>query len=458
MTDTSPKQFYQLLLRLAIPIFFTQLLGSLLGIVDTFMVTSLGDDALAAVGIGSQFMMVLFMIQFGLMSGFGIFIAQYYGAHEHDNISRTFLVAITSGLSIAVIFLFLAQLAPRQIISLFNMSESPNQNVIRLGIDYVSIASFAFVSSTIAFSISMLARSVQKVVVISIIQASGVVLNTGLNYVLIHGRLGFPEMGVSGAATATLISSTTMALASIVFLVFNRSPELRIQFRHYRSITTAFLRKLFKTVLPVVINEGFWGLAMTMYVIAYGLIGDKEVGSIYLSNQINSLFWVATIAVANATAVMLGKQLGENDLATARSWERRFRKLGLVFGLVLGSILFVLAPIIVPLFDGISAEVASTVTVILRVYAIYAPIKFLNAIFVVGTLRAGGDTKYSMFAELGVLWMYGVPLAFALACFSNLPLVWIVIIVNIEEIIKFLILFHRVRSGRWINNLTVDPT
>ncbi len=457
MTETSPRQFYQLLLRLAIPIFFTQLLGSLLGIVDTFMVTSLGDDALAAVGIGSQFMMVLFMIQFGLMSGFGIFIAQYYGAHEHDNISRTFLVAITSGLAIAVVFLFLAQLVPRQIISLFNMSESPNQNVINLGIDYVTIASFAFLSSTIAFSISMLARSVQKVIVVSIIQAGGIVLNTGLNYVLIHGRWGFPEMGVSGAATATMISSATMALASILYLCFNRSPELRVQLRHYRTITTAFLRKLFKTVLPVVINESFWGLAMTMYVIAYGLIGDKEVGSIYLSNQINSLFWVATIAVANATAVMLGKQLGENDLATARSWERRFRKLGLVFGLVLGSILFALAPVIVPLFDGISAEVASTVTVILRVYAIYAPIKFLNAIFVVGTLRAGGDTKYSMYAELGVLWIYGVPLAFALAYFTNLPLVWIVVFVNVEEIIKFLILFHRVRSGRWINNLTVEP-
>ena len=457
MTTTS-EHFYRLLIRLAIPIFFTQLLGSLLGIVDTFMVSSLGDDALAAVGIGSQFMMLMFMIQFGLMSGFGIFIAQYYGAKDYTNIAKTFLLAISIGLSVAVVFLLIAQLTPTQLLRLFNMNENPNQNVISLGRDYLTIASFAFVTSTTTFAISMLARSVHKVIVVSLIQSSGIALNTVLNYILIHGKLGFPELGVAGAATATLISSSLMMVASILFLVFTKEQALKIDPRRIFDLSKGFTKKIMKTVFPVVLNESFWGLAMTLYVVAYGLIGEKEVGSIYLSNQINSLFWVVTISVANAAAVMLGKKLGENDLVTAKEWELRFRKLGLVTGLVVGVFLFILTPSIVSLFDGLSTEVTSTVIVVLRIYALYAPIKFLNAIFVVGTLRAGGDTKYALISDLGALWVYGVPLAFLLAYFTSLPLPVIVVLVNVEEVIKFSLLYLRVIRGKWINNLTLETS
>jgi len=456
MEQTRQEQFYRLLFRLAIPIFFTQLLGSLLGIVDTFMVTSLGDDALAAVGIGSQFMMFLFMIQFGLSSGFGIYIAQYYGAKEYDNLSKTFLIAITSGIAIALVFLGISQLFPTSIIRLFNMNETPNQNVITLGTQYLLIASFSFVTSTTSFAISMLARSVQKVFIISIIQSSGVLINTVLNFILIHGKLGLPAMGVEGAALATLISSSFTMTVSILYLVFTKERALKIQLNQLFKITKEFTEKIFKTVIPVVFNETFWGLAMTMYLIAYGFIGDKEVGSIYLSNQINSLFWVATIAVANAAAAMLGKKLGENDLETAKDWELRFRKLGMVAGVLLGICLFFTAPFIVSLFTNLSTEVTSTVTTILRIYSIYAPIKFLNAIFVVGTLRAGGDTRYALVADLGALWIYGVPLAFVLSIFTSLPLYTIIIFVNVEEIIKFILLYTRVKRDKWINNLTIE--
>jgi putative MATE family efflux protein len=446
--------FYSQLYKLAIPIFFTQLLASLLGIVDTFMVTSLGDNALSAVGIGAQFMMFLNMIQFGLASGFGIYIAQYFGAHDFKNVSKTFLFAISISISISILFLIVAQLFPHQIMQLFNMNETPNQHVIDLGISYLRIASFSFITSTIAFSISMLSRSVQKVVVVSLIQSGGILINTVLNYILIHGKLGFPEMGVSGAATATLISSTLMATASIIYLTTTNYEALQIHIKHVVEINKIFIKKLLKTVLPVVFNETFWGLAMTMYLIAYGFIGENEVGSIYLSNQINTLFWVVTISVANATAIMIGEKLGENKLETATLWEKQFRKIATILGFIVGTILFIFAPPIVSLFNGLSDSVIDMVVIILRIYAVYAPIKFLNAIFVVGSLRAGGDTRYALISDLGALWLFGVPMAFILAIYSELPLYIIVAIVNVEELIKFSLLLFRVRTGKWINNLT----
>jgi putative MATE family efflux protein len=457
MTEKEKNQhFYQTLFKIAIPIFFSQLLGSLLGIIDTFMVTRLGDDALSAVGIGSQFMFLLSIVLFGLFSGFGIFIAQYYGSKDYDNISKVFMVMLISGLSFSLLFLGVTQLFPESLLRLFNLNDSPNQNVIEMGTAYVRIIGFSFITLTISFAINMLARNVQKVLFPSIFQGLGVLINTGLNYILIGGNLGFEAMGVRGAATATLISSSFVAILMISYLFLSKEQALKIQVSKVKELTKAGLKKWYKTAVPVLINESFWGLGMTVYLIAYGFIGEKAVGSIYLSNQINSLFWVATISVANASAVMLGNKLGSNDLETAREWEVRFRKLGASLGIVLGSILFIFAPVIVPLFGSLSIEVKEMVVIILRIYAVYAPIKFLNAIFIVGSLRSGGDTKFALFAEIFSLWGIGVPLAFILSYFTQLPLYIIIVFVNFEEIGKFVLCYKRSASGKWIQNLTED--
>lgn len=455
-TQEKNKHFYSTLVKIAIPIFLSQLLGSILGIIDTFMVTELGDDALSAVGIGSQFLFLLNIIQFGLFSGFGIFIAQYYGSKNYENISKVFLVMLSTGLFFALVFLGLTQLIPSQLIRLFNLNESPNENVIALGTKYLSIIGFGFITMTISFSISMLARNVGKILWPSIFQMFGVLINTFLNYGLIGGRMRFPKLGVEGAAIATLVSSSVVALLSISFLIFSKSEALKIHFSAIRKITKSFMSKLLKTSIPVLLNESFWGLGMTMYLVAYGLIGEKAVGSIYLSNQINSIFWVATISIANAAAVMIGNKLGQNELDVAREWEKRFRRLGITFGLVLGVILFTFSPMIVPLFGELSLEVKESVIIILRIYAVYAPIKFLNAIIIVGILRSGGDTKFALMIEILSLWVIGVPLAFILSRFTELPLYIIIALVNIEEITKFLLGYRRSRSGRWINNLTYD--
>jgi len=454
MQETSNKHFYQTLIKIAIPIFFSQLMGSLLGIIDTFMVTELGDDALSAVGIGSQFLFLNNILQFGLFSGLSIFIAQFYGSKSYKDIYRVFWMMIFFGFVISSLFLGLVLWIPDPLIHLFNLSETPNQHVIDLGIEYLSIIGYTFITSMIAFAISMLARNVGKVLWPSIFQVFGVILNTFLNYGLINGYMGFPKLGVKGAALATLISSSVMAILAISYLYLSHEKALKVKLSALKGLTKSFIKKLIKTALPVLINEGFWGLGMTVYLIAYGFIGDKAVGSVYLSNQINNIFWVATIAIANAAAVMLGNKLGENKLETARLWEKKFRKLGFTLGIIIGILLFTLAPLIVPLFGNLTDEVTHMVVLILRVYAVYAPIKFLNAIAIVGTLRSGGDTKFALFAEVLGLWGVGVPLAFILSYFTKLDLYVIIIFVNFEEIMKFIITYKRTTSGKWINNLT----
>ena len=458
MDKANKQHFYQTLIKIAIPIFFSQLMGSLLGIIDTFMVTQLGDNALSAVGIGSQFMFLQHMLLFGFFSGLSIFIAQFYGSKSYKEISKVFIIMLSIGLLISGVFLTVTLWIPESVIKLFNLNDQPNQVVIALGVDYLKIIGFSFVMTAISFSISMLTRNVGKVLWPSIFQIMSVIMNTFLNYVLINGYLGFPRLEVKGAAIATLISSSFAAVASIIYLFVSKEPALKIKFNAIKDISKSFFNKLMKTAFPVLLNEGFWGLGMTAYLIAYGLIGDKAVGSVYLSNQINNIFWVATISIANAAAVMLGNKLGENKLDIAKQWEKKFKQLGLTLGFILGGILFVIAPLIVPLFGNLTDEVTDMVVLILRVYAFYAPIKFLNAIMIVGSLRSGGDTKFAMFAEVFGLWGIGVPLAFVLSYFTHLDLYVIIIFVNFEEIVKFIFIYRRTVAGKWINNLTYITT
>lgn len=451
------EHFYKKLFSLATPMFFSHLFGSALAIIDTFMVSSLGDNAVSAVGIGSQIYFFLSMMLFGLFSGFGIFIAQYYGAKEYNNISKVYLTTLFVGVGISLIFLLASQTVAEPIINLFlNQNDSNYIEVLNLAVSYLRIIGFAFIFSTVSFSISMLSRGIQKVLVVNIIQIIGVILNTILNWILINGKLGFEAYGVKGAGYATLISSAFILGSYLVYINRSKEQAFKIKFKYYKDISREFLRKLFKKSIPVFINETGWGLGMTAYLMLYGYLGSNAIATMHLSNQVNGLFWVAGIAIANAASVMIGKKLGENDLETAVIWEKRFRNVGFLVGLFVGVILFIIAPNIANAFTDLSESVRANIILILRIYGAYAPIKFLNAIYIVGPLRAGGDTIFTMLAELIPLWGFGVLSVFLFTRFSNLDLYVIVIIANIEELIKITLLLQRSKTRKWVKNLTLE--
>ena len=222
------------------------------------------------------------------------------------------------------------------------------------------------------------------------------------------------------------------------------------------SFSRDFINKLLKKALPVAINEMMWGLGMSMYLVAFGFISTDSLTSVHISNQIMGLFWVINAGISSACAIMLGNKLGEGKLELAKKWGQKFTKLSLIAGLVFGVILFVLSDYIPALYPNTSTGVQDNISTILKVFSFYVPLKFSNALQIIGTLRAGGDTKFVMFAEIGPLWLIGVPLAFILSIFTTLPLYIIIAIVNIEEIIKFFLVLGRFLQYKWVRNLTVE--
>jgi Na+-driven multidrug efflux pump len=207
---------------------------------------------------------------------------------------------------------------------------------------------------------------------------------------------------------------------------------------------------------PVAINETIWGLGMSAYLMAIGYISAGAIETVQISNQIMGLFWVANAGISTACAIMLGNKLGENQIELAKKWGKQFVKLSFFAGVILGVILFATSGLIASAFENVSDTVQTDVKLTLMIFSFYVPIKFSNALQIIGTLRAGGDTKYAMIAELIPLWGIGVPLAFILSIFTELPVYVIMGLVNIEEIIKLVLVFKRYKSNIWAKNLTIE--
>lgn len=454
--EYSNEHFYKKVLKIGFPIMLAQLMSSLLSVIDSVMVSSLGDNALVAVMVSGNFAFLLIMIEFGFFSGLSIFIAQYWGSKDIKNIHKVFMMASIIGVFVSIVFFTLGFFFPEFIIGLYDNTQDPVNSIILTdyGVSYLRVAAFSYFTMTIIAVIGSLMRSVEKVIYPQVIAVIAVVINTFLNYLLINGHFGFPALGVQGAAIATLISSSFAALMMIGYMIQSKQEVFKVKFTVLKDITKDFVGRILKKALPVAINETIWGLGMMFYLIAYGFISKESIASVQISNQVMGLFWVINAGISTACAIMIGNKLGENKLDLAKAWGKRFMKLTLFAGVFLGVVLFILSDYIPLLFKDTTPLVRDNASLILKVFSFYIPIKFSNALHIVGTLRAGGDTKYALFAELFPLWFIGVPLAFLLSIYTTLPLFIIVALVNIEELVKFVIVLSRFFTFKWVHNLT----
>lgn len=456
--EYSNEHFYKKVFKIGFPIMLAQLMSSLLSVIDSVMVSSLGTNALVAVMVSGNFAFLLIMIEFGFLSGLSIFIAQYWGSKDIKNIHKVFMMAIIIGIVVSTVFFIFGFFFPKFIIGLYDNTNDPVNSIIlkEYGVSYLTVAAFSYFTMTITAVIGSLMRSVEKVVYPQVVAVFAVLINTGLNYLLITGHFGFPALGVQGAAIATLISSSIAALLMILYMLKSKLEVFKIKIRVIKEITRDFVKKILKKALPVAINETIWGLGMMFYLIAYGFISKESIASVQISNQVMGLFWVINAGISTACAIMIGNKLGENKLDLAKQWGNRFMKLTLFAGVVLGILLFSISDYIPQLFKDTTPVVRENAALILKVFSFYIPVKFSNALHIVGTLRAGGDTRYALFAELFPLWVIGVPIAFILSIYTTLPLFLIVALVNIEEIVKFGLVLSRFFKYKWVHNLTIN--
>lgn len=454
MTEVTPKnpslegkELTRTLITVALPIATQSLIMSSLSLVDNLMIGQLGELELAAVGLSSQLFFVQWMVLFGFTSGCATFFAQFFGAHDHLSIRRVAGFAMAVCFSISLLLFLPAFFAPHLVLGIFIQ----DPEAIALGAAYIKVGSFTLLTTCFTVPLTSMLRATQQTHLPMKISIVTFTANTLLAYVLIFGKFGAPALGVMGAAYAILIARLLEILLTL-FVVFGLRNPMAGKLRDYFTFGPDLVRRILRNAIPTTVNEGMWGLGMALYNAAYGRMGITAFASIQASNTINSMFVFAIFSLGDAMLILVGQQLGRKDMDLAYDLSKRLILLGVKLGAISGLALIIVSQFLVKLFE-FTPQGHQYSLLILLIYGIFMPIKIFNGINITGSLRAGGDTRFAMIAEVFCVWAIGLPLVFLGAMVWSLPVYLVVLLAQAEEVSKAVVLFLRFRSKRWLNNV-----
>lgn len=442
------KDFYRKMLQIAIPIAIQNFISSFLNMIDTVMVGKLGETEIAAVGIANQYFFFFNMFLLGMCAGCGVFISQFWGKGEIGNIKRIMGIGLISAVVFSFVFMAVGFLFPSKIIAAFNT----DPRVIDLGAGYLKmvLASYLFTGITFLFNFSL--RSIGKTVQPMLISALALICNAFFNYLFIFGKFGAPAMGVEGAALATVIARIVETITLLAY-IYGRKLVLAASAKELTDVSFEFVKKSYRIIFPVILNDICWGLASLVYAAVYGRMGTQAVAVVQICNTVNNLFLVVIFGLSSAAAVMVGNSIGAGKESVGKIYAGRFSLLAVALGILLGVLLALTSPAVLGIFN-VSDTVRNDSQIVLYIISVIFFIRVFDVILIVGILRGGGDAKQAFLIEGFTMWFIGVPLTILGAFVFKLPVYSVYALAILEEVAKGILSIIRLKSGRWIRNVT----
>lgn len=443
----SDRRFYSTMLKLAIPMTIQQFVYSSTNLLDVLMIGQLGETAIAALGLSNQIFFLLVLFLFGISSGSAIFTAQYWGKGDLVNLRKVMGIGLTMAFVVALFYTLIALLIPDKILSIY----TKDQAVIELGSQYLRIVGVGYIFTAITLTFMSVLRSTQNVRLPMVITIIALTTNVILNYCLIFGNFGFPELGVRGAALGTTISRILETFLMIFFAYrFRTAAAVKIRELKY---SFSFFKKVLHTSLPAAMNEVFWSLGITTYYAVYARISTEAVAAVNINATIENMTFVIFLGAGNACAIMIGNEIGAGNESKAFEYGVRFLVICIALALILGVIVILMRPFVLSLYniEQTSYDYAYKIQFI---YALSMWIRVSNLIIFIGILRSGGDTRYALLVEMASIWLIGVPSALIGGFVLHWPVYYVYALVLSEEIVKLIIVVPRFLSRKWIHNLT----
>lgn len=444
-----PDYFHEVR-RIALPIIIQQLMFSGLNLLGVVFVGQKGDASVAAVGLAGQVAFLLNLVHFGIISGAAMFTAQFWGRRDVANLRRVLGLCLMLAVSASLIFFALAQLLPQQILSIY----TKDGTVIELGARYIRTFSWTFLFFGITFSYALVMRSTGNVKTPTTISVIALSISTFLSYSLIFGKFGLPELGIQGAAVAAVIARAIECVTLVTVTYLTKSP-VAASLRELTDFDATFIGRVIRPMLPVILNELFWSLGITTYNVIYGRMGTTSFAAMNIVSTIEQVAFVIFIGISNATSVLVGNRIGAGKEEEAFVYAGRSLGLGIVGGLVIGMLLQLVKGPVLSLYN-VSPEVIENAGRIINVVTFFLWVRVNNMTIVVGILRAGGDTRFSLFLDGFIIWLVGVPMAYLGAFVLHLPVYFVYLFAMSEEAAKWLLGILRYRSRKWINNLAAQ--
>ena len=445
---TDSRVFYRNVFALVVPMALQNLINVAVTSADVMMLGQVGETVLSASSLAGQVQFIMTLFFFGLTSGAAILTAQYWGKGDTRTIEKVLGIALRFSLSTGLVFTLAALLIPAQLMRVF----TPEEDVIAEGVKYLRIIAVSYVPMALTNVYLNIMRSVERVVVSTVTYLVSLVTNVALNAVFIFGLLGFPAMGIEGAALATVCARLVeLAIVLVYSKAINRTVRLRARDIFVRD--PLLFRDFLTYSVPVMINELLWGAGSAMNSVVIGHLGSAAVAANSVAQVARQLATVVAFGIANATAIMIGKAIGAGDTERAEEYGGRFIRLTLVFGLVGGGIVLAARPILISVMT-LSAQAQEYLSFMMLILSYFVMAQAMNTTLIVGVFRAGGDSKIGLLFDCGSMWGGSILLGSIAAFVLHLDLRIVYVLLMSDELIKIPLSFWRYRKKIWLKNIT----
>ena len=450
MLVTRDKQFYKLLLSIALPIAMQNLITFAVSMVDTLMLGTLGEVELSAASISNNLFFVFMILNFGLAGGSNILISQYWGKNDVKAIHKVLAIMYKVCVALSIIFTAIALFAPRLFISIF----TPDMAVVDAGEKYLRIVGLGYFFYAITNCSIMMLRSVKTVKISMVVYSISLLVNAFFNWILIFGNLGAPRLGIEGAAIATVLARFVEFAIVMCFMAFF---EKKIKFRlSYFKIKDDLMKKDYiKTCTPVVFNEFLWAMGSSMVAVIVGRLGTEVVAANSISNVVNQFVTVFIFGLSSAAAVMIGNSIGEGNYKKTKEYAATIAICVACLAVFAGLLTFTLRSFIVQFYNVSDL----TKSIAMDIMAVNSVIVFFQAMANttnIGILRGGGDVKFVLVNDVIFMWLVAIPLGFIAAFVWSWPVIAVFCVIRVDEILKVICSTRRIISWKWITNVTRD--
>lgn len=446
---TRDRKFYRTFAVLCAMLMLEQAVILSVNLADNIMLGAYNETSLAGVAAVNQIQFVLQQVVYAVSNGMIILGSQYWGQSRIGEIRKLSAIAMRVSLAIVIALFAAATLFPRQLVGLF----TPDAAIIGEGARYLDIIRFTypfFGVSAILMGTMRVAESVRISLGVSVVS---LVLNCAINYVLIYGHFGAPEMGVRGAAIGTLTARVVECAIFIVY-VFRHDRRVRLRPRDLLHVDRAMFGDFLRVAAPVILTQALWGLSNALQTVILGHMSDIAIAAQSISSTLFQLLKVTSVGAASAASIIIGKTIGEGrGMARIREYSRTLQVLFVGIGLVLGTALFLIRIPMLRVYN-IAAETRALANAYMIIQSIVLVTMSYQMPVNGGIIRGGGDTKFIMVVDLVSIWGIVLPLSYLAAFVWNLSPVIVIILLNSDQVFKCVPAFLRVNSYKWVRHLT----
>lgn len=450
VSQSENREFIQRFLTTITPLLISSIFSQCLTFIDQWMVKQVGTEAIAAVGVSTNFFSVYFTFLYGCNTGAGIYMTRYWGKRDIPDFQRILWAAVFSTTAMGILVCTAAIAFPEFITRLFNKDPI----VMAMSIPYMRLVAVSYVLNAICYCVSFTFRNMGLVKIPMVQGIFSMVGNVFFNWIFIFGKLGCPAMGVTGAALGTLVTRIIETAGLLIYFFFSDNPAKEGIFKAVKGLNKKLFVEYLKTSLPLCANDMLWSLGLSCYYMVYGTRGTEVYAGMSILHTMEMFAKMAIMGFAGTCTIILGIEMGKGDMERVNRFADKFNKISIIAGIISCSIMLIMLIPIQKLY-GIEGTVeGECVRNCMIVLALYCLPNAVNCIKVEGIFRSGGDIKYLTFMDAGSIWLIGMPLTLFLGLVLKLD-IWYVYAAHIAiELFKLPLGQRRLKSGKWYHNVT----